>query len=126
MNRRKFLHATARSLAVTAAFAALPRLRAAALKRPELRITRILIQEARGRRLTPVAPNAYAAYRGYEVREPLLRIQTASGLEGICHNPVKSEKLKPLLGLDAASLFTWDGDRIRVQTSRCSTCSVAH
>ena len=34
---------------------------AARLKRQELRITRIVVQEARGRRLTPVAPNAYAA-----------------------------------------------------------------
>jgi hypothetical protein len=28
-----------------------------------------------------VAPNAYAAYRGYDVREPVLRIQTAQGIE---------------------------------------------
>src|SRR3954451_9650553 len=32
---------------------------------PELRITRILLQPARGRRATPVAPNAYAPSRGY-------------------------------------------------------------
>lgn len=113
MNRRHFLQRSARTL-VAATCASPTLLRAAASsKRPELRITRILIQEARGRRLTPVAPNAYAAYRGYEVREPVLRIQTAQGIEGICHCPVKAEKLKPLLGLDAASLFVWDGVRIR-------------
>jgi L-alanine-DL-glutamate epimerase-like enolase superfamily enzyme len=77
-----------------------------------LRIIRILVQEARGRRLTPVAPNAYAPYRGFEVREPILRIQTAQGLEGIAHNPVKPEILKRLLGLDAFELFDWEGDLI--------------
>lgn len=79
----------------------------------ELRITRILVQEARGRRLTPVAPNAYAPYRGYDVREPILRIQNSPGLEGIAHNPVKPEILKKLLGLDAFELFDWEGDRIK-------------
>ena len=71
MNRRTFLTASVALLAVGAA----PR------KRPELRITRILVQTAKGRRLTPVAPNAYAPYRGYEVNEPNVRIQTAQGLE---------------------------------------------
>jgi L-alanine-DL-glutamate epimerase-like enolase superfamily enzyme len=115
MNRRTFLNRSGRSLAGVGAVTAAPSwLHAASVsKRPELRITRILIQEARGRRLTPVAPNAYAAYRGYEVREPVLRIQTAQNVEGICHCPVRAEKLKPLLGLDAVKLFSWDGDRVR-------------
>src|SRR5262245_19843664 len=82
-------------------------------QRKELRITRILVQQARGRRLTPVAPNAYAPYRGYDVREPILRIQSAQGLEGIAHNPVKPEVLKRLLGLDAFKLFDWEGDTIQ-------------
>ena len=85
-------------------------------QRPELRITRIVVQEARGRRLTPVAPNAYAPYRGYEVREPVLRIQTAQGLEGICHRRGTPEQLKQLLGLDAFALFDWDGDVVRGPT----------
>jgi len=71
------------------------------------------VQEARGRRLTPVAPNAYAPYRGYEVREPVLRIQTAQGLEGFCHRRGTSEQLKQLVGLDPFALFEWDGDIIR-------------
>jgi L-alanine-DL-glutamate epimerase-like enolase superfamily enzyme len=82
-------------------------------RRRELRINRIVVQEARGRRLTPVAPNAYAAYRGYDVREPILRIQTAQGLEGIAHNTAKPERLKALLGLDPFALFEWEGDIIR-------------
>ncbi len=114
MNRREFFRRATRSSAAVATICVAPSLlRAAAAKRPELRITRVLIQEARGQRLTPVAPNAYAPYRGYDVREPILRIQTAQGLEGICHNPMKPEKLKPLLGLDAAALFDWDGERVR-------------
>jgi L-alanine-DL-glutamate epimerase-like enolase superfamily enzyme len=114
MHRREFLSRSARSLiaATPLAFAEGCLRRVHAIARPELRITRILIQEARGRRLTPVAPNAYAAYRGYDVREPVLRIQTAQGVEGICHSPVKTEKLKPLLGLDAVKLFSWKNDRI--------------
>jgi len=111
MNRRFFLRQSARALVSTAALTISARV-ARSAPRPELRITRILIQEARGRRLTPVAPNAYAPFRGYEVREPVLRIQTAQGIEGICHCPVKPEKLKPLLGLDAAKLFIWNGERI--------------
>src|ERR1041385_3950525 len=115
MNRRTFLNRSGRSLAGVGAVTAAPSwLHAASVsKRPELRITRILIQEARGRRLTPVAPNAYAAYRGYEGGEPVLRIQTAQNVEGICRCPVRAEKLKPLLGLDAVKLFSWDGDRVR-------------
>jgi L-alanine-DL-glutamate epimerase-like enolase superfamily enzyme len=85
----------------------------AAVKPRELRITRIVVQDARGRRLTPVAPNAYAPYRGYEVREPILRLQTSSGLEGIAHARAKPELLKKLLGMDPFALFDWDGDVIR-------------
>src|SRR5436190_22064177 len=106
MNRRKFFNLSARGavgLAVVSwgtAKAVTPTPPLKKLKRPELRISRIVIQEAKGRRLTPVAPNAYAAYRGYDVREPVVRIQAAAGLEGVAHNPVKPELLKPLLGLD--------------------------
>jgi L-rhamnonate dehydratase len=78
-----------------------------------LRITRILVQPARGRRLTPVAPNAFAPYRGYDVTDPVLRIQTAQGLEGIgCHRGPPGP-LEPLLGLDPFDLFDWDGDTVR-------------
>ena len=59
-------------------------LRAAPMKRrPELRIRRIVVQDARGRRLTPVAPNAYAPYRGYDVAEPVLRIQFVDGEDNL-------------------------------------------
>jgi L-alanine-DL-glutamate epimerase-like enolase superfamily enzyme len=86
---------------------------AVSVKRRELRVTRIIVQEARGRRLTPVAPNAYAPYRGYDVREPILRIQTSAGLEGTAHARPKPELLKKLLHADPFSLFEWDGDVVR-------------
>lgn len=82
-------------------------------RRPELRITRIVVQTARGRRLTPVAPNAYAPYRGYDGAEPVLRIQTAQGLEGFCHRRGSPEQLRQLIGLDPFALFDWDGDVVR-------------
>ena len=72
-------------------------------------IKRIIIQTAKGRRLTPVAPNAYAPYRGYDVNESIVRIQTSSGLEGIGRAPAKPEVLKSLLGLHAPSLFRQKG-----------------
>jgi L-alanine-DL-glutamate epimerase-like enolase superfamily enzyme len=112
MTRRQFLfHAGAVGLGLLSSRAALSA--PAARRRPELRITRILVQDAKGRRLTPVAPNAYAVYRGYDVREPVLRIQTAQGLEGICNRRGTPEQLKQLLGLDPFALFEWDGDVVR-------------
>jgi len=112
VNRRDFLGAAAAAgLPVrspsTAATAGAPR------RARELRITRILVQPARGRRLTPVAPNAFAPYRGYEVTDPVLRIQTAQGLEGIgCHRGPPGP-LAPLLGFDPFDLFDWEGDTVR-------------
>jgi len=80
------------------------------------RIARIALQVARGRRRTPVAPNAYAPYRGFDVAEPVLRIRTASGIEGLGRLSGKAEGLGPdlrsLIGLDPAALFSWDGERI--------------
>lgn len=102
MNRRSFLRASFAALAVGVARP----------KSPELRITRILVQTAKGKRLTPVAPNAYAPYRGYDVNEPIVRIQTAQGFEGIGRSAAKPEALKALLGCDPFALFSWDGDRI--------------
>jgi hypothetical protein len=78
-----------------------------------LRITRILLQPAPGRRLTPVAPNAYAPYRGYGATDPVLRIRTAQRLEGIGCYWGPPEALGPLLGLDPFDLFEWDGDAVR-------------
>jgi D-galactarolactone cycloisomerase len=105
MNRRKFIRTAGLALltggASSLAGAAAPRSR-------ELRINRVVIQEARGKRPTPVAPNAYAAYRGYEVVEPIVRIQTAQGIEGIAHASGPPEALKQLLGLDPFKLFVWD------------------
>jgi L-alanine-DL-glutamate epimerase-like enolase superfamily enzyme len=112
MDRRRLLQAGA---AVAAGLGGVPATAAVGAPRraPELRITRILLQRAQGRRLTPVAPNAYAPYRGYEAIDPVLRVQTAQGLEGIgCYwGPV--EALQPLLGLDPFQLFDWDGDAVR-------------
>jgi len=116
MNRRRFLWRTG-----AAGFAVIGQvvgLSAPTRHRPELRITRILVQDARGRRLTPVAPNAYAPCRGYEVREPVLRIQTAQGLEGICHRGGTPEQLGQLLGLDPFALFEWEGDVVRGPAER--------
>src|SRR5690606_36814573 len=78
----------------------------------ELQISSILIQDARGRRLTPVAPNAYAPYRGYDVSEPILRIQTKQGLEGISRMSGSADALKELIGLDPFTLFEWRNDQI--------------
>ncbi len=78
-----------------------------------MRIARVLLQPARGKRATPVAPNAYAPYRGYEVTDPVLRIQTVQGLEGIGCYWGPPEVLGLLLGLDPFDLFEWDGDTLR-------------
>jgi len=112
MHRRSFLAhalpATIGLIAGTRTLDARPHTR-----HQELRITRIVVQEARGRRRSPVAPNAYAPYRGYDVRESVLRIQTAQGLEGFCHRRGSDAQLRQLLGLDPFALFEWDGDRVQ-------------
>ena len=108
INRRRFLK-TGAVLAAAFSYGSI----AAPKRVPELTIRRVVVQTAIGRRLTPVAPNAYAAYRGFEVREPVLRISAGGGLEGICHNPVKPELLQKLVGLDPFALFEWDGDVIK-------------
>ena len=108
MNRRTFI----RRAGLVGAALVIPGARAVAAAARELRISRVAVQEARGRRLTPVAPNAYAAYRGYDVSEPVLRIQTRQGLEGICRSAASPDALKQLVGMDPFQLFTWDGDRV--------------
>lgn len=111
MKRRLFLSAAAAAPATAALAGAAV---AGALRKPaELRIVRVVLQRAQGRRLTPVAPNAYAPYRGYGATDPVLRIQTAQGLEGIgCYwGPVQA--LQPLLGLDLFDVFAWEGDTVR-------------
>jgi len=102
MNRRAFLKASVSAVAAGAGLGL----------SPAARITRILIQKAKGRRLTPVAPNAYAPYRGYEVAESIVRIQNSEGLEGIGPATAKPEVLKALLGRNAASLYRWEGEHI--------------
>jgi D-galactarolactone cycloisomerase len=108
MNRRTFI----RCAGLAGLGLGIPNVHRAAAATRELRISRLAVQEARGRRLTPVAPNAYAAYRGYDVSEPVLRIQTSQGLEGICRSMGSPETLKQLIGLDPFKLFAWDGDRV--------------
>ena len=78
-----------------------------------MRISRVLLQPAQGRRFTPVAPNAYAPYRGYEATDPVLRVQTVQGLEGIGCYWGRPEVLGSLLGLNPFDLFEWDGDTLR-------------
>lgn len=85
-----------------------------------LRITRILIQVAHGRRPTPVAPNAFIAHLGSKVSEPVLRLQTEHGLEGIGRHVGSPEHLHGLLGLDPFQLFEWDGDTVRGPAERHS------
>lgn len=109
MDRRTVMKGTASAFVGMA----LSRPSPASAKLPELPITRVIIQEAKGRRLTPVARNAYADYRGYDVSETLLRIQTGNGVEGIARAATTdTELLGSLIGLDAVDLFSWDGDRI--------------
>jgi L-alanine-DL-glutamate epimerase-like enolase superfamily enzyme len=103
MNRRSFLRTSIAALAVGIGSAWSP---------APPPITRILIQSANGKRLTPVAPNAYAPYRGYNVTERIVRIQTSNGLEGIGPATAKPEVLKTLLGLRAPLLFQWKGGQI--------------
>src|SRR4051812_30811153 len=104
MNRREFLQTSS----AAALAAALPRFGRAAesSKAPgAARITHVSVQVAPGRRLTPVAPNAYAPYRGFDVKEPVLRIRSSDGLEGVGRQAAKPEVLKQLVGLDLFSLF---------------------
>lgn len=102
MNRRTFLRATVGAMAVSAAHA----------RSPAHIIKRILIQSAKGRRLTPVAPNAYAPYRGYDVTEKIVRVQSSFGLEGVGPATAKPEVLKTLIGQHVESLFRWERDHI--------------
>ena len=106
MNRRTFLTRTAAGTGLLATRGL------GAVRFPELTITRIVVQKANGRRRTPVAPNAYAQYRGYDVSEPVVRIQTKQGVEGIARLETKPEVLQKLLGLDPFQLFRWSGDVI--------------
>lgn len=109
MDRRTFIGAAAAAVASTV----FSQRALSAIKLSDLRITRILVQETKGRRLTPVARNAYADYRGYEVSETILRIQTANGVEGIARAATSDPALlRRLIGLDAVDLFQWSGDRI--------------
>ncbi len=79
-----------------------------------LRIDRLLIQRAVGRRLSPVAPNAYAPYRGYHNEDHLFRVR-AGEFEGIGHgfHAPDEQALNQLLGLNPFDLFEWgEGDII--------------
>jgi L-alanine-DL-glutamate epimerase-like enolase superfamily enzyme len=112
MNRRQFLQSSA-GVVVGASLSRFAR-GAEPTKAPgSTVITHVSVQVAKGRRLTPVAPNAYKGYRGYDVNEPVLRIRTADGLEGIGRQQAKPETVKQLLGLDLFKLFDWDGSVVR-------------
>jgi len=80
------------------------------IRRPELKIERVVIQTASGKRLTPVAPNANAPHRGYAVKERIVRLQATHGLEGFGPCSLAPELLRPLVGQDAFQLFDWKGD----------------
>jgi L-alanine-DL-glutamate epimerase-like enolase superfamily enzyme len=112
MNRRQFLRTSAATSLAAATFGSSARAWGAG--RPSsAKITRVSVQVANGKRLTPVAPNAYAPYRGFGVSEPVLRIRTADGLEGIGRQVGKPDVLKQLVGMDPFALFDWDGGVIR-------------
>jgi D-galactarolactone cycloisomerase len=112
MNRRQFLQSSA-GVVVGASLSRFAR-GAEPTKAPgSAVITHVSVQVATGRRLTPVAPNAYKGYRGYDVNEPVLRIRTADGLEGIGRQQAKPEALKRLVGLDLFKLFDWNGRDVR-------------
>ncbi len=108
VSRRNFLRRLSGGAAL--AFAGASRRPAPAIAKGAVRVARVVVFRNKGRRLTPVAPNAYAPYRGYEVQEPLVKLQTDHGLEGIGwdHEGVGRE----LLGRDPVKLFEWEGDRI--------------
>ncbi len=115
LSRRRFLAQSSCGLLATAGLmtAGLVRPRRAIAGANELKITRIVVQDAPGRRATPVAPNAFAEYRGYEVTEPLVRIQTNQGLEGLTRrlNPERDRsQLQKLIGLNPFELFDWNGE----------------
>jgi L-alanine-DL-glutamate epimerase-like enolase superfamily enzyme len=116
VNRRQFIRATATAAAIPLTTTLTRPLRGAEpSKAPRsAKITRVSVQLAKGRRLTPVAPNAYAPYRGYDVNEPIIRVRTADGVEGFGRQGAKPDVLKRLVGLDPFALFDWDGDgRVR-------------
>ncbi len=114
-SRRRFLAQSSCGLLATGGLitAGLVRPRRATAGANQLKITRIVVQEAPGRRATPVAPNAFAEYRGYEVTEPLVRLQTNQGLEGLTRrlNPERDRsQLQKLIGLNPFELFDWNGE----------------
>jgi D-galactarolactone cycloisomerase len=83
----------------------------------ELVIKKVLVQIALGRRLAPLGPNAHGrppVQANYAGVEPILRIQTAQGLEGICcYYPwqARSGLLRKLIGLDPFKMFRFDAEQ---------------
>lgn len=112
MNRRQFLQSSA-GIAAAASLARFVRGAEPSKGPGSARITHISVRVAKGRRLTPIAPNAYKGYRGYDVNEPVLRVRTADGLEGIGRQQAKPETIKQLVGLDLFQLFDWNGETVR-------------
>jgi L-alanine-DL-glutamate epimerase-like enolase superfamily enzyme len=112
MNRRQFLQTSA-GVVAGASLSRFARGAEPAKAPGSARITHVSVQVAKGRRLTPVAPNAYKGYRGYDVNEPVLRIRTADGLEGIGRQQAKPETIRHLVGLDLFKLFDWNGSVVR-------------
>lgn len=113
LTRRTFLNhvssgVAAGAFAATGLAASRPA-RDAPAGRSDLRVTRIIAQDAPGRRATPVAPNSKVAYRGYGCNEQLLRIQTNQGIEGISNAGARArrETLQKLIGLNPFDLFAW-------------------
>ncbi len=114
VSRRRFLNRASRGVLAAGGLmtAELLAPRRVAARSNDLKITRIVVQDAPGRRATPVAPNAFAEYRGYEVTEPLVRIQTNQGIDGITRrlNPDRDRgNLEKLIGVNPFELFDWDG-----------------
>lgn len=76
-----------------------------------LKIDRIILQKAVGQRLSPVAPNAFAEYRGYHNEDRIFRVR-AGEFEGIGHGfyAPDEEVLSQLIGVNPFDLFEWQGD----------------
>ncbi len=86
---------------------------------PKSQITRIRVSMLQGRFHKFVAMNAYdRAPKGHTYENPLLRIETAGGVEGIgpgtyaIPDAAYLESLKPLIGADPMELYTWEAGRV--------------
>jgi L-alanine-DL-glutamate epimerase-like enolase superfamily enzyme len=86
---------------------------------PETRITRIRVSMVQGRFHKFVAMNAYdPAPKGHTYENPLIRIETAEGVEGVGPGTYATpdaaylESLRPLIGADPMQLYRIEDGRV--------------